>query len=476
MQAKSSVFMLDHFPRYFSTRAVICYLVTLALVSALFLSFAMPFQFVVFGFVAVTVFFVYSNKLSMNWQRYRPTVFTKKLFFTAFIIRVVYVVFIYFYFIEMTGEPHAYHAGDELFYQYMGPLLGEKGPHGLMDAFELYRVHFSDRGYCWWLGIEYAIFGPHVLSARFLKCVIDAFACVLMYNLAKRNFGETVGRITGIFCMLMPNMWYYCGITLKETEMAFMVILFVERADLALRARKITFQNILLPGVIVLAMFTFRTALAGVLVAALLGALVLSSGRQLQMWKKILYSAVFALWMFLTVGVEITQETQALWEGRGENQSVGYEAKTNMEGGNTFVRYASATTMAPLIFSIPISTMVQVPNQETQMVLNGANFIKNILSGFTIFALIALLISGDWRKHVLPIAVTCGYLVVIVYSTFAHSERFHFPVLAMELMFSAYGVTLLKNKHKRWISIWMVFVCVGVILWNFIKLRGRGWA
>lgn len=468
--------MLDHFPRYFSTRAIICYLVTLALVSALFMSFAMPFQFVVFGFVAVTVFFVYSNKLSMKWQRYKPAVFTKKLFFTAFFIRVVYVVFIYFYFIEMTGEPHAYHAGDELFYQYMGPLLGEKGPHGLMDAFELYRVHFSDRGYCWWLGIEYAIFGPHVLSARFLKCVIDAFACVLMYNLAKRNFGETVGRITGIFCMLMPNMWYYCGITLKETEMAFMVILFVERADLALRARKITFQNILLPGIIVLAMFTFRTALAGVLVAAMIGALVLSSDRQLQMWKKILYSAVFALWMFLTVGVEITQETQALWEGRGENQSVGYEAKTNREGGNTFVRYASATTMAPLIFSIPISTMVKVPNQETQMVLNGANFIKNILSGFTIFALIALLISGDWRKHVLPIAVTCGYLVVIVYSTFAHSERFHFPVLAMELMFSAYGVTLLKNKHKRWITIWMVFVCVGVVVWNFIKLRGRGWA
>lgn len=468
--------MLDHFPRYFSTRAIICYVVTLALVSALFLSFAMPSHFWVFGFVAVTIFFVYCNKLTLNWQRYKPAVFTKKLFFTALLIRIAYVVFIYFYFIKMTGEPHAYHAGDELFYQYMGTLLSEKGFKEFLDSFELYGVDFSDRGYCWWLGIEYAIFGPHVLYARFLKCVIDAFACVLMYNLAKRNFGETVGRITGIFCMLMPNMWYYCGITLKETEMAFMVILFVERADLALRARKITFQNILLPGVIVLAMFTFRTALAGVLVAALIGALVLSSGRQLQMWKKILYSAVFALWMFLTIGVEITQETQALWEGRGENQSVGYEAKMNMEGGNTFVRYASATTMAPLIFSIPISTMVHVPNQETQMLLNGANFIKNILSGFTIFALITLLITGGWRRHVLSIAVTSGYLVVIVYSTFAHSERFHFPVLAMELMFAAYGVTLLKNKHKRWITIWMTFVCVGVIIWNFIKLRGRGWA
>lgn len=467
--------MLNHFPRYFSTRAIICYVVTLALVSALFLSFAMPFQFMMFGMVSVLAFFVYSNKLTMRWNRFKPKMFVKKLFIAALVIRIVYVVFIYYYYIEMTGEPHGYGAGDELFYEYMGLLVRNDGIRAFRDELEIYNVHFSDRGYCWWLAIECFILGPNMLLVRILKCVIDAFSCVLIYNLAKRNFGETAGRIAAVFCMLMPNHLFYCGLTLKETEMAFMVILFVERGDLALRAPKITFQNILLPGLVVLGMFTFRTALAGVLVAALIGALILSSSRQLQTWKKILYSAVFALWLFLTVGVEIVQETQALWEGRTENQSLGYESKMDIEGGNTFVKYASATTMAPLIFSIPISSMVQIPHQENQMLLNGGNFIKNILSGFTIFALFTLLITGNWRKHVLPIAVTCGYLVVIVYSTFAHSERFHFPVLALELMFAAYGVTLLKNKHKRWILMWMTFVCVGVVVWNFIKLRGRGW-
>ena len=51
--------------------------------------------------------------------------------------------------------------------------------------------------------------------------------------------------------------------------MAFLTILFVERADYALHAAKITLGNIILPGIIVLIMFTFRTALAAVLIAAL---------------------------------------------------------------------------------------------------------------------------------------------------------------------------------------------------------------
>ena len=110
------------------------------------------------------------------------------------------------------------------------------------------------------------------------------------------------------------------------------------------------------------------------------------------------------------------------------------------------------------------------------MMIHGGNFIKNILSGLTIFALFLLLKRGDWRKHVLPMAVMCGYLLVLVFSNFAHSERFHFPVLPLELLFAAYGVTQVTNKHKRIYMIWMVFICIANILWAWIKLAGRGMA
>ena len=467
--------MLTYFPRFLSVRAIICYVVTLALVSAFFMNFVMPFQFMLFGLVFVIVFFTYSNKLSMDWRRLKPANFTKKLFITALIIRIVYVVFIYFYYIEMTGLPHMYSPGDELFYEYMGTLL-KNGDYKFSEygqALKFYRVSFSDSGYCWWLAIENMILGTHPLPYRIVKCILDAFSCVLMYHLTKRNFGEYTGRMAAIFCMLIPNKWYYCGLTLKETEMAFMTILFVERADAALHSKQITIKSLLLPGLVVLAMFTFRTALAAVLVAALVAALIFSSGRQLELWKKIVYTSLFAVWMFLTVGVEMVEETQKLWEDRTENQSVGYEWLSRT---NSFAQYATASVFAPLIFTIPFATMVTIQGQENQMLLNGANFTKNIISGLTILALFLLLVRGDWRKHVLPIAVMCGYLVVLVFSNFAHSERFHFPALAFELMFAAYGVSQLTNKHKRWYTIWIIVICVANIAWSYIKLAGRGFA
>lgn len=468
--------MLTYFPKYFSTRSIICYLVTLALVSVVFLNHAMPFQFMLFGLVPVLVFFTYGSRLSMDWQKYPTKAFTKKLFLTALIIRIVYVLFIYLYYIEVTGQPHAYYPGDELLYTYIGTLWREVGVAETARLLKEFHIVFSDSGYCWWMGFENLLLGTSVLPPRIIKCFIDAFSCVLMYNLAKRNFGESVGRMTAVFCMLMPNMWYYCGVTLKETEMVFLTILFAERADLVLHSSKIKIVSLIIPALCILAMFTFRTALAAVMFASLVAALIFSSTKQLELWKKILYSTVFAVWMFATVGVEIIQETQELWEGRATNQETGYEWRSNRVGGNEFAKYASASLFAPAIFTIPFSSMVATPGQENQMMMNGANFIKNIMSGLTIFALFTLLLSGEWRKHILPIAVLCGYLVVLVFSNFAHSERFHFPILAFELMFAAYGISLMKNKHKRWFVIWLAVICVANVAWAWVKLAGRGLA
>lgn len=465
---------LTYFPTFFTRRAIICYAITLALVSALFISNVLPFQFMLFGIVAVILFFTYSSSLTMNWQRIHLRLFTRRLFITALLIRVVYVVFIYFYYIEMTGMPFMYHHGDEGFYQGIAQIWYESGFEEFLQQIYSY-VEFSDRGYIYWLGFLYRLFGSNnVLVGHVEKCFVDAFSCILIYNLAKSNFGEAVGRMAAIFYMLMPNAWYYCGVTLKETEMSFLVILFVERADLMLHFKKIRVNSIIIPLLCVLTMFTFRTAMATVMIAALAVALFLSTSKQMQSWKKILFGVLVGVWMFATVGFEMLEETQQLWQGRNVNQVEGYEWRSTMEGGNSFAKYATATVFAPFIFTIPFSTIVEVVNQENQMMLNGANFIKNIMSGFVVFAMFSLLLSGEWRKHVLPIALTLGYLVVLVFSNFAHSERFHFPVMALELLFAAYGVSLMRNKHKRWYVLWLVFVCLANVVWSYIKLAGRG--
>ena len=467
--------MLTYFPKFLTTRAIICYVMALVLASAIFIKRVLPLEFIIFGAVSVFVFFKYSNQLTVKWAHYPGRLVPKRLFTVAFFIRFAYVIFIYFYYISSTGVPHAYYAGDELIYQEVAQVWCSEGYEAFKDYMDRF-IDFSDSGYCVWLALLYLPFGPHVLIGRIVKCFIDAFVCVLLYNLGKRNFGESAGLIAAIFYMLMPNAWFYCGVTLKEIEMAFLVVLFVERGDLALRSPKMKIQDFLLPLACVVIMLAFRTAMAAVMAAAMVAALIFTTSKQLQMWKKILFTSLFGVWMVATVGVELIEETMSMVEASEENRSVGYEYRSVQENGNDFARYATASVFAPLIFTIPFSTLIEVRGQENQMMMNGANFIKNILSGLTILALFLLLIRGDWRKHVLPLATMGGYLVVSVFSNFAHSERFHFPSLALELMFAAYGVTQLTNKHKRWSVIWLIGICLANVLWAWIKLKGRGMA
>ena len=180
--------MLTIFPRYFSVRAIICYLITLALVSSIFISYALPFQFMLFGIIPVCLFFLYANKLTVNWERYLPDFFAKRLFINALVIRIVVAIFLYFYFIAMTGEPFMYHTADELFYDEVARVLPEYGWTAFIDEL-YYFAGFSDRGYPMWLALEYFVLGTNVLGPRIIKCFLDAFACVLIYNLGKRNFG-----------------------------------------------------------------------------------------------------------------------------------------------------------------------------------------------------------------------------------------------------------------------------------------------
>lgn len=108
------------------------------------------------------------------------------------------------------------------------------------------------------------------------------------------------------------------------------------------------------------------------------------------------------------------------------------------------------------------------------------------LSAFLLLSMFILLFSGRWRMHLVPLSFMLGYLVVLVMSVFAQSERFHQPAMPMELMFAAYGIQQAlmgvpvvqgvgsRGTYKRWFTIWMGVMQVACIAWNWFKMAGRG--
>ena len=377
----------------------------------------------------------------------------------------------------MTGKPFDFSTADA--YGYHTRAMWIKGLFEIQyfkPYFDFVHEGYSDAGYPTYLSLVYYVTDSSIMIARILKALYGAYMCVLIYKLATRNFGEQVGRMAAIFCMLMPNMIYYTGLHVKEVEMVFLTVFFVERADMMLRNKKFNFAEIAPPMVLAASLFFFRTVLGAAALFALFSALMFSSTKVVGYGKRI----VLIVWILGAVGYfvggSLANEVEQVWNARENNQKQSMDWRTIRKNGNKFSKYASGAVFAPLIFVIPFPTIVDTPDQENMQLINGGNFVNNIMAFFCIFGLLWIVKNNKWRDYTLIGSFTIGYLIVIAMSAFAQSERFHQPAMPFLLIFAAFGISKVTNKSKIYFTWYMVFIFAAIVSWSWFKLAGRGLA
>ena len=472
-------------PKWLTDRGIIYYFIALIAVSVMYATYSMPWFFMLAGGVSVLAFFAYGRNFSRRISLqmiHRTERFERRIFFEALILRLIWMLTIYVIFMETYGNAFGFDNRDSINYHHMGFIISNMLGRGDYHIYQVIakRFHYdiSDMGYGTYVGIIYYLTNNSIIAVRLLKCLWSALTVVLIYRLALRHFSPQVARIAAIFCTLWPNFWYYCGCHLKEVEMVFLVVLFIEQADQMLRSRQFTIWKLVPLLLIVGALFTIRTVAALVCILALLTSVVLSSSRVVSWGKRIIVGLLAVAFIGVSMGERIEQNARQMIERvEGNQQQYNMEWRAQRKN-NTFAKYAGAAVFAPMILTIPFPSMVNVAEQYGQQLLNGGNYIKNILSFFVILSLFIMLFSGSWREHMLPLAFMLGYVLVLVMSSFAHSERFHQPVMPFEMMFAAYGLSIVMSNRKfqQWFKVWCVVMLVAAIAWNWFKLAGRGMA
>ena len=477
---------ISYFPKNMANLCVLVYVVSLVAVSVFFNGYVMPWWLWMFGIISVVLFFHGSNYFTKIWHDSFERMFSQKLFLWAFFIRAVYAIFIYYFNYEHYGTYYESNEGDITWYVPSALQIATEFANGnyneVIKIWLGYGIDISDMGYVIYLSFLYLITDSlsDVLLPLMLKAAYGAITCVMMYRIAKRHFGEHVGRMTGIFCMLQFNMIWWCGSMMKETEMVFIMVWYIHEMDRVLS--KGNFKLPHLTGAIILGLllFTFRGALGLVAFASMFITILLSDSKMVSLATKIVAGVLVVIVLSFSYGDSIVNMVQDVREkvSGGEYQTTNMEWRSTQHQGNKFAKYAGAGVFAPLIFTIPFPNMVYTyQNQEMQMMVSGGNFEKNILSFFVIMMMFIFLFSGEWRKHVFPISMLVGYLVALVFSVFAQSGRFHMPAIPLELMFAAYGISILyKDKmYKRWFNYALAIEFVACIAWAWFKLAGRGW-
>ena len=466
--------------KFLSENSIGLYVGALLFSNLIFFNHILDWKWWLFGLVEVISFFYFSNEFTRKWTKYNEKRFLKKIFSTALIIRLSWLLFSYFFYISMTGSPFEFDSADARGYHSESVLVSTLLHEGNFQTYFAIKnnqrggAQISDMGYPLYLGFQYYLTDNSIVIARIIKCILSSISCLLLYKLAKRNFGEDVARQTAIFCMLMPNMILNTGTHLKEVEMVFLAIWFMERADFMLRNKSFNFVEIAPPIILIILMFFFRTVLGITAVFALFTAVVLTPNKILQAGRK----TIIFIWLVgvvaFFVGGSISSQIEDVLAQSSTTQETSMNSRATQENGNKFAKFMTGAIFAPMIFAIPFPTVVEVPSQQNQKLINGGNYVKNILAFFLLIAVIYAFKEHKWREYLLIGTFVVAYLAILAKSAFAQSERFHQPVLPFEIMIACYGLSVITKKQKKYFNWWLTLIFIAIVGWSWFKLAGRG--
>ena len=435
--------------------------------------------------ISIVLFFYVGKSMSNQFSLLGEKTFLRSVFTVGFVVRILWILYMFFVFNpRYYGTRFGSTADVEWFMgfgKYLSEWLSMNSTHTLAEIIDINMSAIDDVAYPMLLGVEYLLTGgvSDVFIPYIVKSALGALCAIYAYRIAKRHFGEGAARIAAIFVCLNPNIIYWCGTMMKEAEMVFFCCLAVDKFDEALSTNSQLTIKALLPGILSGFVLLFmRTTLGLALFGAVMVHIILADKRIISVGKKVAMGILMVLVLSVVVGEHLMEQSKGYIEkAQSDYQHSNMEWRSERSGGNNFAKYASASVFAPLIFTLPFPTFNQAhAGQYVQVQLSGGYFIKNILSFFVIIVLAQFLLTGEWRKHVLLIGYTCSYLVVLVFSGFAQSGRFHMPIWPMLMIFAAYGLQLAKTdkRMRKWFTYALyaeVFICLA---WNWFKLAGRG--
>lgn len=464
------------FPTWMTNYAIVAFFAAMLIVILLFRDQSMELYNWILSTIGVLSFFYFSNKLSYNWKAYSVKLFEKNIFWITMLIRLIWILFFSQFTYWLWDTPWEQPEGTSM--DSSGYYLTAEWYVSLWESGTLWSTlqrmaansGVSDLGYPMYLAILSKLGLSSILWTRLPNCIFEAITCLMVYRIGRRHFGESVGRLSAIFVMLMPLTFMYAGITMKESMMIMIYMIAVNRLDMVIQGEKKGFWQVALAiGITALIAF-FRTSLAAVTITAFLLGLVLSESKRAKWVNRLLI-----LLLVISIGASIA--SPLIERQLYELQTVFDMTENNFENrsrGNILVKDFSTVMFAPLMFTVPFPTMVEIHGQTWQQLNSGGNYIKNILSPLIILLFVMLLYNRKWRPYTFIIAALCGNLIALALSSFAHSGRFHQPAVPLELLFVAAAMYLYPKQCKR---IWkpvLFFEVIIIIGWNWFKLKGRG--
>lgn len=467
--------MPDKLQRHFNIIGISIYCAALILVSIVFRNYALKPVWMVWGIGTVLFFSTMTYLCHKSWRQDNPKTYIKKVFWVALGIRVLYVVGILYYYYIKTGSSMEFQAADSRNYHetasYLAQLAREGYFKAIFEQLEYRTMGFSDQGYMLYLTTLYSIFGNNTIIPRLLKALMSAYMCVAIYKLTARNINEKTAKLAAIIAIFLPQFIHYNGTYLKETEMIFLATVALERFDYLIRTRKHFIVNLILTILLTVLSFGFRTVVGMILIGSFVVHILLIDQNLVARKTKWIILGGIGILLIVLVLSPIGKELLIMLKVNFKESN--YLVVKYNQLGMKYADYASYKTLAPGVFVLPLTNLVEVAN-DNQKLMNGTYFIKNYLAFFAMWCIIVAIREKKWKNFSLIGSYTLVYILIIAFSFAVNSERYHLPAMPGIVIMSAFAMTHFRKKDFKFYYAYTALLLIAIVAWNYLKISAKG--
>lgn len=414
--------------------------------------------------------------LSNSSSQIKEKSFIYKLFWIAFIIRIVAMLILLIISYKTWNMFYTVGARDEMvYYRVANEAVDVWKDQTIRDAYlhiySSYKNDISNTGFSTFLMFPIYIVGLSPVLIKIFLCFVGSIVVVRGYKLTRLLIEEPAARLAGILLVLYPVSWFYSGIMLKES---IMVLLMIEALILMVKTqRSFKLHYLLMELLFIILLFFFRPAISILLI------LVSGFSFFIQLKRRPLILSVFLAGVIILTFVYFLKSTGRYEEYYNQYTNVDeftQERLSYMERINPFVALVGSPVFAVLSYISPFPSVVTVPNAgglpHSEYYYHIAGNLYWISLAF--FSFYGLYYSLRYKRKEMAVllAFVFGYQFVLLKAMMFTSVRFSYPAKPFLLILAAYGIY--KMKSKKWYPVYLIAAVVLIVGWNYVRLKGRG--
>jgi hypothetical protein len=428
---------------------------------------------------ALLIFIIIISGISFllkKWLYIDDSSYTNKLFWSAFIIRLMAMFVLLLISYKTWNMFYTVGARDEMvYYRIASEAVDIWKVSTIKDAylhiFSSYKSDISDTGFSTFLMLPIFVFGQSPVLIKILLCSMGSIIVVRGYKLASLLIERPAARLAGILLALYPISWFYSEILLKEN---FMVLLMVEAFILMVKIqRSFKILSVIKVLLLILMLFFFRSALSILLLMVLMVSFVVQYRAKYVIINVMMAGVIVLIYLYF---LKSTGRFDEYYNQYTNVDEFTQERLSYMEKINPLVALVGSPVFAVLSYISPFPSVVTVPNAgglpHSEYYYHIAGNLFWISMAF--FSFYGLYYSLRYKRKEMAVllAFVIGYQFVLLKAMMFTSVRFSYPAKPFLLILAAYGIY--KLKSKKWYPVYLVAAVVLIVGWNYVRLKGRG--